>query len=474
MVVQGTLQLTATLQDSTGNVLTGRTITWTSLDPSAATVSISGRVTALKVGAVTVQAASEGKSGTVTLTLAPVVTITRRLPSLFSGDTTLLVAKLTDANGATLVLGLPVQWDSRNVAVATVTGGIVDARTAGNVRIVASLNGASDSVEVVSLTRSLGTNREIAFLRTVNRTIDGLSIEELWSMDLSGGGLTRITPMDQTVTEFVWSPDGSKIAAVFVTHNFHGESGIFVMGADGANPVRVGDGVALRWSPDGNKITYRTHKPAIAVANADGSGSIDLTSGVPGELDPDWSPDGRQIAYRVQTFFCDQLWVMNADGTNQHQVLIPSGMCVVRWSPDGKQLAFTSPATGSSGTNGIWVVNDDGTGVISVSNNCTLQGVCSGPWFWDLSWSTDGNRLGFTMNGNTLHFTDRYGGNLLEFQLPPSSTRPLWSPDGTLILFQGVAATGPAYPSIGVVGVNGVGATLITSGFQATSPAWRP
>jgi uncharacterized protein YjdB len=69
-----TVQLTATLRDANGNVLTGRAITWSSSAPLVATVnSSSGLVTAstLLTGNTTITALSEGKTGTATVTVTP-------------------------------------------------------------------------------------------------------------------------------------------------------------------------------------------------------------------------------------------------------------------------------------------------------------------------------------------------------------------------------------------------------------------
>src|SRR3989449_1970927 len=65
-----TVQLTATLRDASGNVLTGRTVTWSSSNLAVATVSGSGLVTAGAVASqATITATSEGQSGTATVTV---------------------------------------------------------------------------------------------------------------------------------------------------------------------------------------------------------------------------------------------------------------------------------------------------------------------------------------------------------------------------------------------------------------------
>ena len=68
--VAGTQQLTATLRDASGNVLTGRSVTWASSNVLVGTVTGSGLVTGLVVGVATITATSEGKSGSAALTVA--------------------------------------------------------------------------------------------------------------------------------------------------------------------------------------------------------------------------------------------------------------------------------------------------------------------------------------------------------------------------------------------------------------------
>src|SRR6266516_4737582 len=67
--VGASVQLTATLKDASGNVLTGRSVTWASSTLGMATVSTSGLVTGVAVGAATITATSEGQTGSSAVTV---------------------------------------------------------------------------------------------------------------------------------------------------------------------------------------------------------------------------------------------------------------------------------------------------------------------------------------------------------------------------------------------------------------------
>lgn len=62
-----TVQLVPTMRDQAGNVVTGRTISWTSTAPNVATVNSSGLVTAVTDGLATITAGAEGRSATATI-----------------------------------------------------------------------------------------------------------------------------------------------------------------------------------------------------------------------------------------------------------------------------------------------------------------------------------------------------------------------------------------------------------------------
>ena len=72
LAIGQTAQGSAVVRDGAGNVLTGRTIVWSSSDSSIATVSPGGLVTAFALGRATITATSEGSSGSTPVrVLAP-------------------------------------------------------------------------------------------------------------------------------------------------------------------------------------------------------------------------------------------------------------------------------------------------------------------------------------------------------------------------------------------------------------------
>jgi len=138
-----TALLTAHPKDAQGNVLTGRTITWGSSDRTIATVSPSGTVTALRLGAVTITALVEKKAGSTRMTITPVavasVTITPAEAALQIGGKAQLVATPRDAHDR-VITGRPVRWSSSATAIATVApNGVVTGVAAGQATITAQI-----------------------------------------------------------------------------------------------------------------------------------------------------------------------------------------------------------------------------------------------------------------------------------------------------------------------------------------------
>jgi uncharacterized protein YjdB len=151
-----TLQLAATLRDASGTILNGRTVSWTSSNPSIATVTSSGLVTGVSLGQVQITAESEGVTGATTVTVAPrpvaTVSLTPSPASVKVGQSTQLSLDIRDANGNQLTTtGRTVTWDSSNKPVATVVDGVVTGVSVGTANISVTVDGKPATI-VVSVT----------------------------------------------------------------------------------------------------------------------------------------------------------------------------------------------------------------------------------------------------------------------------------------------------------------------------------
>lgn len=202
------LQLAATLRDAKGNVLGGRTVSWSSDQPTIASVSESGVVTGLTPGAARITAAADGKAATALITVTPVpivsIDVTPASPSLTVGGTVQLTATARDAQGNALP-GRVMTWISGAPSVATVSQtGQVSGVGIGTAIIFAASEGVSGSTQVNVSTVAVGQVRVTPSSSNLQLgTFVQLSAEVL---DGSGSPLTGRTVL--------WSSSDQSVAAV--------------------------------------------------------------------------------------------------------------------------------------------------------------------------------------------------------------------------------------------------------------------
>jgi uncharacterized protein YjdB len=204
--------LTATAFDADGKVLEGRAATWSSQNPTVASVSSSGVVTALGTGSTTVTANVEGKTASATVTVgtapaAPVVsvTVTLGVATLNVGQQTQASAVLKDAQGN--VLNRPVTWSTLDTAVAKVNAsGVVTAYAGGTVAIMARSEGISGSASLTVNTPSPTPVAQVVFDVPATDLLVGQSVQSVITLKdaentiLTGRTITYTTDNSSVVT----------------------------------------------------------------------------------------------------------------------------------------------------------------------------------------------------------------------------------------------------------------------------------
>ena len=190
------VQLIATLADGQGNRVFFRQVTWSSDQPSVATVSAAGLVTAVAPGSATITAGAGGKSGTasvVVLTPVASVQVTPLFDTIATGGTVQFTAVPKDAAGNPLT-GRAVGWSSFNATVATITStGVATAVAVGGTSIIASVENASGSATLTVTGTPVDIAGEWSFTQEFDSTdMDGNPVfvcADSGSLVLSQNGL---------------------------------------------------------------------------------------------------------------------------------------------------------------------------------------------------------------------------------------------------------------------------------------------
>ncbi|MCC6488722.1 MAG: PD40 domain-containing protein [Candidatus Hydrogenedentes bacterium] len=91
----------------------------------------------------------------------------------------------------------------------------------------------------------------------------------------------------------------------------------------GGLAVVLAEGDEPRFSPDGSKITFVSHRTKnndVWVMNRDGSMQTQLTTDPKDDENPFFSPDGKRIVFSSKRTGNADIWVMDSDGTNIRQL----------------------------------------------------------------------------------------------------------------------------------------------------------
>jgi Tol biopolymer transport system component len=349
--------------------------------------------------------------------------------------------------------------DRRRVLVVAVAALVVVVGTASAFATVRALFGSARTAYQVPVWSPDG--RRISFLRH-HWDDNGRRSTDVYVMNADGSGLRKLTDALDPSRDGnpILSPDWRKIAfwrnpCDAVRGTCKGNSTIYVMNADGSGKHRLArggsvwkvngqrqwgrDGDGLAWSPDGRRIAFMSDRDGnfeIYVVNADGSQERRLTREPEFDRDPVWSPNGQEIAFvrsirdRHGALRREEIHVMNGDGTGQRA--LGRGRRPA-WSPDGQKIAFRSERTGKAE---LYVVNLNGSGLVRLTRSRGADG--------DPVWSPDGKKIYFVRgrHGKSDVYAMSADGsrqrNLSRNPSPPhdgEDTSPAVSPNGRSILF---------------------------------------
>lgn len=174
---------------------------------------------------------------------------------------------------------------------------------------------------------------------------------DIYVADSSGARTTRLTTNPGYDAEATLSPNGKTI--VFTSLR-DGDLDIYTMRTDGSHLKRLTrtlgyDGGPF-FSPDGKLIVYRSYHPVTAQDSADYRTLIDQHLVRPTNMD---------------------IWVMNADGSNQRRVTdLPGASFAPFILPGSKRIIFASNHKNPRSRNfDLYLVNLDGTGLEQVTTH---------------------------------------------------------------------------------------------------------
>ena len=174
---------------------------------------------------------------------------------------------------------------------------------------------------------------------------------DIFTADLDGKNLRRLTDAPGYDAEASYSPDGSKI--IFTSFR-DGDGEIYIMDASGKNARRIThqkgyDGGPF-FSPDGKRIIYRSDRKGndllqVYVNNTEGTAERALTQNDFVNWGPYWHPDGTHIIYATSKHGHSnyELYLLNVDSGAEERITYQEGFDGLPvFSPDGKRLMWTS------------------------------------------------------------------------------------------------------------------------------------
>jgi Tol biopolymer transport system component len=231
-------------------------------------------------------------------------------------------------------------------------------------------------------------------------------------------------------------------------------------------------------APPSGKIAYvcqyskRSGRNQICLINADGSGQRVLTNG--GNYDdffPSVSPDGTSVVFASTRTGRYQIYEINlaTDQVTQLTHLTADSAYAPEISPNNTHIVFYAIHDGvsSPASHNLWISERDG------SNSTQITSRPGGAW--DPVWSPDGTRILFASQVNgvaQLFMINADGSDARQVtDVPGVRGRNDWSPDGvTLTTYIGFAWDRDIY----IFDTNGENMRQLTNGLNNLAPSFSP
>jgi imidazolonepropionase-like amidohydrolase/Tol biopolymer transport system component len=214
--------------------------------------------------------------------------------------------------------------------------------------------------------------------------------------------------------------------------------------------VTEGTWMNVNVSPDGEHIVFDLLGDIYQIPIAGGEAKP-LAQGIAWQMQPVYSPDGKYIAFTSDEDGGDNVWIMNADGTNPHAITTETFRLLnsPAWSPDSQYLVARKHFTGtrSLGAGEVWMFHVAGGEGVKLTERPNEQKDLGEP-----AYSPDGRYIYFSQDatpGKTFHYSKdsvkgiykikRYDTQTGDIEVLIEGTggaiRPTPSPDGKTLAY---------------------------------------